>query len=578
MHMQIIKVLATLISVILSTGTNLSTRTELNENHRIGNYMGNYKSNSYMNCLSNLSRDKNLDLSHKTLEKDPRSQDTDFYEPKDILSEKIAPVHFNKGATKRMHEDYDEETEVSKEAKKRFAGNDLNKKVKKHTESEEKREFDTEGFDQIITLNDHHTKFSVRNTEMLDTSLKTYNEVQGTEVENGQNQPLDLINYTFREGKSNGSSSLENTNMDQDEIFVGKYIQDLPDDIILHPYKLKDGNEATKKLPVRKAIAEEFYNYIKALENDQSLLYHYIINLMIKSDGVPICCSNSLFNSLTYELFFDTLREKYIIKENTQNINEFDILYEDFFEFEKLMATKLNLKNLINKENYRYEYNRLCTVKDVRFSCDEKVLLKYFVTIFTSENYIILFKIIPGFNILLSIYKYNMGIKNIIIIARFFQAIIWKFESFRYNFFKQNEISNINLKNLYYNEEFNETITIISIMFGKILSILNLPQNFINLLEIYNFIFFIRAKYNDIYMEYDLNSEVGQVTLTISDTIESRENLIHMLGNLLKNESSAKEFFNNVIKKIEEKNFKMSIFNKGNLIVRKRNMIGNRNK
>ncbi|KCZ80172.1 hypothetical protein H312_02418, partial [Anncaliia algerae PRA339] len=129
-----------------------------------------------------------------------------------------------------------------------------------------------------------------------------------------------------------------------------------------------------------------------------------------------------------------------------------------------------------------------------------------YIKILTSENYKILFQILPGCHLLYLLKKIMGNTSEIIKEVRYLQLVICVFESCRFQHFKNKNIGATNLQNLYLDEQFNETILIISIIFNHFLGLFKLEELIYISLEVYSFVLFIRAKYDDILKHNYINS------------------------------------------------------------------------
>ncbi|KCZ79464.1 hypothetical protein H312_03156, partial [Anncaliia algerae PRA339] len=89
-------------------------------------------------------------------------------------------------------------------------------------------------------------------------------------------------------------------------------------------------------------------------------------------------------------------------------------------------------------------------------------ILSVFLKIFCSENYKILYLIIPVFSLIRRIMERKKNKVISIQIIWYCQLILLKFEEFPFKYFNTPTILEADLKKLYENEELNETVAVIN--------------------------------------------------------------------------------------------------------------------
>lgn len=149
-----------------------------------------------------------------------------------------------------------------------------------------------------------------------------------------------------------------------------------------------------------------------------------------------------------------------------------------------------------------------------------------------SENFNFLFKVFLGFRFMYKI-RNIMGIRQKELeVIKFLQLIICKFEYFRFSHFNQKEIPFESLDTLISNSQFNETIAVIVILSKYILEVCKLDFNYLKIIEIQSFAFFVAAKYPEIFTEsefFDLikNSDCSDDGI-LKQERDSDRNLTHL--------------------------------------------------
>ncbi|KCZ74732.1 hypothetical protein H311_04300, partial [Anncaliia algerae PRA109] len=93
------------------------------------------------------------------------------------------------------------------------------------------------------------------------------------------------------------------------------------------------------------------------------------------------------------------------------------------------------------------------------------------------------------------------SIKLSVYIIKYLQLIICKIEAFRFKFFRESNIQQISLKVLYNNTEFNEALAVISIIFSRIIYLCDVSKETKMVLEIYNLVYFTRAKLTNVFLK-----------------------------------------------------------------------------
>lgn len=142
-----------------------------------------------------------------------------------------------------------------------------------------------------------------------------------------------------------------------------------------------------------------------------------------------------------------------------------------------------------------------------------------YIEILLSENYNFLFKVFPFFTLLHKINTNKEGKPQTVYLIRYLQLIIGVVETFRFQYFSSHLYTGVLVENLYQNPKFNETILKIGILFRRILIIINICNDTTNVLDIYNWVYFIRTKYNELFITSESFRCIAYVNPFICDFI-----------------------------------------------------------
>lgn len=126
-----------------------------------------------------------------------------------------------------------------------------------------------------------------------------------------------------------------------------------------------------------------------------------------------------------------------------------------------------------------------------------------------SSNYSLLLQILSGLNLIDETLNNDIKKTRKVSEIMYIQLIMCKFEVFRKLYFIYHQKNKENLQSLYLNSNFNETLAMISIFLNIAIIHCNLTIDKLKMLEIYNFVYFIRAKYNHVYLRSDVFQYIG---------------------------------------------------------------------
>ncbi|KCZ74676.1 hypothetical protein H311_04356, partial [Anncaliia algerae PRA109] len=149
---------------------------------------------------------------------------------------------------------------------------------------------------------------------------------------------------------------------------------------------------------------------------------------------------------------------------------------------------------------------------------------------FYSSNYNFLYKLIPIYNLIHKITMFRGIYSKSITIALYLKLIISKIEVFRYDFFGQENVSET-IEKLYENNMFNEMIAEIGIIFAEVINLCFTSKEILEVVEVLNFIYFIRAYYSNFYKSSEILRNVvniNSVNEILRPTYDGQKNLIYI--------------------------------------------------
>ncbi|KCZ74966.1 hypothetical protein H311_04064, partial [Anncaliia algerae PRA109] len=260
--------------------------------------------------------------------------------------------------------------------------------------------------------------------------------------------------------------------------------------IVLHAY------EQNGPLKHEQSISENSSSRcIRIIEEDNLLDLLYLINRIIDGKSLGRYQHENFQNCYqAYDEFYKILSLRYADEFFQENlVKEYRYLYIEFCNFKVWIANTYKMKSLIKNERSIAQLRQYNIVLDTR---RENNIIDLYRNIFKSKNYSFLYKVLPGLNLLSQINEeYLINSRKVYLIMHL-QIIICKFEVFRHNYFKKNKKVSENLHNLYLDETFCETITILNCLFKKITIFIAFREKIHIILEIYSFVNFIRTKYS----------------------------------------------------------------------------------
>ncbi|KCZ80178.1 hypothetical protein H312_02424, partial [Anncaliia algerae PRA339] len=248
---------------------------------------------------------------------------------------------------------------------------------------------------------------------------------------------------------------------------------------------------------------------LETIREKYLLLFYHLANIMNRTKVLD----NHIFDSFipknviqAYDELKDILSKNYNLVRSEDNFiisNEKDLkkLYLVFNEYKNWAFKNYILKIIFfNYSNNNLNQNYIDEQKERGLQSDD--VLNLIRELLLSKNYQILLNIFPELRVIFDIKKTSIKIFKSLRIITYFKFIIAKFEIFRYDYFK--DLDQDTLENLYKNENFNEILPLISYAVKMVLHDYGCcSADFMNFLEIKNFVFFLRAKYNDIFTRHE---------------------------------------------------------------------------
>ncbi|KCZ77035.1 hypothetical protein H311_01960, partial [Anncaliia algerae PRA109] len=274
-----------------------------------------------------------------------------------------------------------------------------------------------------------------------------------------------------------------------------------PENNYLNPYKAQNEKEYGPCVP-------DYTNTVKyfaLIDDDNGLTLTYLMNIINDIYTTKRSTETPSKNvERAYEKLYLNLSENYGEKFGEElptilSIVDYKGLYEAYILYKNWFNSKFKIEKLESKKNViRHHAVYINNAKKNTNFQDN--ILKMYIEILFSENYNFLFKVFPFFILVHKINTNKEGITQTVYLIRYLQLIIGVVETFRFQYFSSPLHTGVLVEDLYQNPKFNETILKIGILFRRILIIINISNETMNVLDIYNFIYFIRTKYNELFI------------------------------------------------------------------------------
>lgn len=241
--------------------------------------------------------------------------------------------------------------------------------------------------------------------------------------------------------------------------------------------------------------------YLRFVENDNYFIFIYLLNIHnrknfrrnIKSlESLHIKCAYTKF----YESLLDLCDEKFPI---VYKVNEYSKLYETFLIYKKWVENKFRIKRMEQNRNASMKFATF-TNEMAKKTTSKKFVLDFYIEILKSSNYNFLFEVFPYFELIYRITINKGRNTRSLYIINYLQLIFCKIEALRFYYYYQNDGADGCDVNQYEDQKFNELILIIGIIFRRIMFYSNVSCNTKEVLDIYNFVYFVRAIYNQLFL------------------------------------------------------------------------------
>ncbi|KCZ80030.1 hypothetical protein H312_02569 [Anncaliia algerae PRA339] len=270
-------------------------------------------------------------------------------------------------------------------------------------------------------------------------------------------------------------------------------------------------------------IGKDVYLHYEIIQEDNKLIFPYIINRLGPANlrlNYKVDNSRRIAIQGYLKLYSFLIQSFEVEAIEIDSSDIFKILYEKYEKYKISLSEVYNYQKIEGKEHHDSQ------IKNYRDKIgysegSEQRIFEWNIKILETKNYNILFKILPFFN-LFNIIKRNivndaLNIKSI----RYIHIIICKLEAFKYNYFVSNGIEEETIGNLFLNQNFNETLLIICELLKRLMSLHNVSCHVLRFMEFYNFIYFIKVKYSEIYEQNNLNDFFTHVDKQISDILQN---------------------------------------------------------
>ncbi|KCZ80103.1 hypothetical protein H312_02507 [Anncaliia algerae PRA339] len=259
--------------------------------------------------------------------------------------------------------------------------------------------------------------------------------------------------------------------------------------IFLKPYNPLNSIHGGKQIGLS---SNPIYIHFQTIEKENGIYFICVVNEINSKNKLQRLSSGKKFrNSINaYNEFYSILSKNYtttIVEINSET--KYNLLFDEYIEFKNWAILNFNIFKI---DISRGGFSKLKTYKTFSKSKRATDIINLIIQIFESENYRILFDIIPCLR-LLKILKTKTSIISPLKIIKYLQLIICKFEIFRYILFLNNRTREVGWKILSENSKFNETAAIICLILHRILFNVRIPNINLEVLEIYSFFYFLKA-------------------------------------------------------------------------------------
>ncbi|KCZ81916.1 hypothetical protein H312_00677 [Anncaliia algerae PRA339] len=299
---------------------------------------------------------------------------------------------------------------------------------------------------------------------------------------------------------------------------------------ILYAYETKNivnfdkyGSTITKE-------QKEAYVLFNNLEVDYNFHLRFLINKVnIKNKLVNTSRDPIYYDIGAYEEFSNILSTNIsyllLVDDNIIDLRAYIVAFK---MYKTLVINKLNIENI----NIKFNYHRNLKTYIGKIIESQKNIYDCYIEAFYSKNYIFLTNILPGLNFIHKIRFPGHNKGNMALIFKYLQLILCKFEVFRHTFFTMTDKIEVGVEDLYLDSNFNDTIAVIGIILKLAMEKCNLSFKNLQVLDVLNFAYFMRAKYNNMYKRSKFFQALGNINSTQNESIYLEKDCYGELMNL----------------------------------------------
>ncbi|KCZ82048.1 hypothetical protein H312_00530 [Anncaliia algerae PRA339] len=419
--------------------------------------------------------------------------------------------------------------------------------------------------DESPVMNHHDTILSSLQNSKNRNSIK--NEINQSILTNGDvKQSLTLLCSILSNPNSNLNSEKCHKNgkeyarslPEHYHMALEKCLVSLPQETFMNQYEFVDTENVNEETINYKG---DFAIYIGLVENDLHFSFIYIIKcindlcFLTKSRSLRHDCMRTMAINKFYTILSKTYdRDLSDIKKDSS----VGLLYNEFMNYQSWLFKVFTIDSHENNKYALYELKTYLKISE-NFRTEESNVLEFYAKIFYTKNYRIIRNILPCFNLIDKIKIKNVDEYQTVKIIRCIQLIICKFEAFRYKYYNKNVIEEVNIQNLYKYPEFNETLLIMNILLKKILFYYEILEESEIILEIYNIIYFIRAKCNEIFRNSEFFNYIAYTDPFKSNILIKKTDKLNNVINLEFTKSfKSTELYKIISRLISKKNKKLT--------------------
>ncbi|KCZ75745.1 hypothetical protein H311_03271, partial [Anncaliia algerae PRA109] len=275
---------------------------------------------------------------------------------------------------------------------------------------------------------------------------------------------------------------------------------------------------------------KEAYVLLNNLEVDYNFHLRFLIN--------KVNIKNKLVNTNRDPIYYDIDAYEEFSNILSTNISCLLLVNDDIIDlrrhivefkmYKMLVINKLNIENI----NIKFNYHRNLKTYISKIIKSKKNIYDCYIEAFYSKNYIFLTNILPGLNFIHKIRFQGHNKGNLALILKYLQLILCKFEVFRRTYFTMTDKIEVGIEDLYLDSNFNDTIAVIGIILKLAMEKCDLSFRNLQVLDVLNFAYFMRAKYNNIYNQSEFMQTLGNINSTQNKSIYLEKDYYGKLMNL----------------------------------------------